>query len=337
MSTAGEALRDILGRLPARLMRHFGRPVALFFHGVEQRVDDARVQSNHHSAAAFSEIAKFLGGNFDVLPFGQIGEVLRRPESNRRAVFLMCDDGYANNLRAAEILRSYNLPWTLFVSTRHIDTAERSPVFIARLFFLFAPEQRYEIPHLGTIELSAAEREAISDRLGLRLKHLAAAQASEAVAAMQAALPDFSELLERFRSDAFLTWDQVRELRQGGVEIGAHAHLHWAMHERQSADYLRDQASLSRQRIEAEIGSCRAFAYPFGNTPDVCRRAWQAVRDAGFEYGFTTLSGSLDASTNPFLLPRYGLRLREPRLPSLIASLRLGNRRLAAWQRQMRD
>jgi len=337
VSTAGAALRDVLSRLPSRLVRSFGRPVALFFHGVEQRIDDARVQSNHHDADAFAQIAKFLGGNFDVLPFGRIGEVLRRPESNRRAVFLMCDDGYANNLRAAEILQSYNLPWTLFVSTRHIDTAERSPVFIARLFFLFAPKERYDIPHLGTIVLSAAEREAIAEREGMRLKELDATRANEAVAAMQAALPALPQLLERFRSDSCLTWDQVRELKSRGVEIGAHAHLHWAMHGRQSVDYLREQATLSRARIAAEVGPCRAFAYPFGNTGDVCREAWHAVRDAGFEYGFTTLSGSLDASTNPFLMPRYGLRPHEKRLPSLIPSLRLGNRRIAAWQRQMAD
>jgi peptidoglycan/xylan/chitin deacetylase (PgdA/CDA1 family) len=316
-------------------MRPFGRPVALFFHGVEQRIDDPRVQSNHHDAAAFTEIAKFLRGNFDVLPFGQISDALRRPASNHRAVFLMCDDGYANNLRAAEILQGYGLPWTLFVSTRHIDTAERSPIFVARLFFLFAPEGEYDIPHLGRIVLGAADCEAMADRLASRLKSLAAAQANEAVAAMQQALRDYPQLLKRFDSDAFLTWPQVRELKQRGVEIGAHAHLHWAMHGRQDTDYLREQAILSKARIEEEVGPCRAFAYPFGNTQDVCRQAWQAVRDAGFEYGFTTLSGTLDAGGNPYLMPRYGLRSREPRLPSLIPSLRLGNGRLAAWQRQM--
>jgi peptidoglycan/xylan/chitin deacetylase (PgdA/CDA1 family) len=335
VSTVGGVLRNAVGWLPARMMRSFGRPVALFFHGVERRVDDPRVQSNHHDEIAFIEIAKFLKVSFDVLPFDRIADVLRRPEANRGAVFLTCDDGYANNFRAAEILQSYGLPWTLFVSTRHIDTAERSPIFVARLFFLFAPEGRHEIPHVGAIELRSSERETIADHYASQLKALDAPRANEAVAAMQRALPDLSGLLERFRSDAFLTWAQVRELKQRGVEIGAHAHLHWALHEKQSADYLREQAVLSKARIEAEIGPCRAFAYPFGNTGDISRDAWHAVRDAGFEYGFTTLSGSLDASINPHLMPRYGLRLREPRLPSVIPSMRLGNGRLTAWQRRM--
>jgi peptidoglycan/xylan/chitin deacetylase (PgdA/CDA1 family) len=229
-------------------------------------------------------------------------------------------------------LQSFDLPWTLFVSTGHIDTAQRSPMFVARLFFFFAPEGDYDIPHLGRVTLGA-EREAVADRFGYALKSLDAARADTAVAAMEAAIPDLPDLLDRFHSDRFLTWEQVRELKHRGVEIGAHAHRHWAMHAGQNHEYLREQASLSRARIEAEVGPCRAFAYPFGNTADVGRDAWQAVRDAGYEYGFTTLSGSLDASINPYLMPRYGLRMEEPRLASLVPALRLGNGRLAAWQK----
>ncbi len=271
-----------------------------------------------------------LKDNYDVLPLSMLSEVLREPRRYKRATFLMSDDGYANTLtNAADILASFDLPWTLFVSTQHIDTRERSPVFIARLFFLFAPEGQYAIPGLGLITLGG-QREEAADRYGGTLKTLGAAEAEEAVEAMRAALPDLEMLLERFESDAFLTWDQVRELKRRGVEIGAHAHRHWAMHPNQTQDYVREQALLSRARIEAEVAPCRYFAYPFGNVTDVGREAWHAVRDAGYEYAFTTLSGTLDASRNPWLMPRYGLRVEEPRLASLIPSLRFGNGRLVA-------
>jgi peptidoglycan/xylan/chitin deacetylase (PgdA/CDA1 family) len=333
MSGLGERLRGAASLLPARITRPFGRPAALFFHGVEPVIDDSRVQSNHHKASTFSDIAKCLKDNFDVLPLTMLPEVLRQPRHHKRAIFLMSDDGYANTLsKAADILQGFGLPWTLFVSTRHIDTAGRSPVFLARLFFLFAPDGDYAIPNFGRVVLGQ-DRESTADKCGLLLKSLDQMRADEAVAAMWAALPDPQSLLERFASDAFLSWDQVRELKQRGVEIGAHAHLHWAMHAGQTQSYLREQASLSRARIEAEVGPCRYFAYPFGNTTDVSREAWHAVRDAGYEYAFTTLSGTLDASTNPWLMPRYGLRSEEPRLASLMPSLRLGNGRLTNWQR----
>jgi len=342
VNSLGRIVRSAASRLPAALVRPFGRPVALFFHGVESRIVDSRVQTNHHDVNAFIEIARILKSNFDVLPLNALDDALKRPERGRRIVFLMCDDGYANNLaHAADILGDFALPWTLFVSTHHIDTAKLNPIFLARLFFLFAPPGAYDIPHLASrIDLgSPEERESDAHHWLDRLKSLGAVKAGEAVAAMEAAfdLSDLSALLERFRSDRFLNWDEVRVLKQRGVEIGAHAHLHWPMHGAQTRDYLIEQARLPRERIEAEIGRCRYFAYPFGNTPDICREAWQAVRDAGYEHAFTTLSGSLDASTNRWLMPRYGLQMREPRLASVIPFLRAGNARLTAWQRQTAD
>src|SRR5271156_987682 len=148
VNSIGCFVRSVASRLPAALVRPFGRPVALFFHGVESRIADSRVQTNHHHAEAFLEIARFLKNNFDVLPLSALGDVLNRSQRNRRSVFLMSDDGYANNLgQAADILDQFALPWTLFVSTHHIDTAKPNPMFLARLFFLFAPSGAYDIPH----------------------------------------------------------------------------------------------------------------------------------------------------------------------------------------------
>lgn len=336
-SSFGKAIRELGSFLPAALLRRFGRPTALFFHGVERRIDDSRAQSNHHDLTRFYEIARLLRDNFDVLPLSELARVLRAPARNQRAVFVTCDDGYANNLsEAAPILREFRLPWTLFISTRHIDTAERNPMFVARLFHLFAKSGKYEIPNLGVINLDDS-REASAESWGAKLKALEVGCADDAVEAMRAALgeSELAALLQRFRSDSFLTWTEVKALKAQGVEIGAHAHRHWPMHGAQSLAYLNEQATLSRARIESEIGPCRAFAYPFGNVGDVCRDAWQAVRDAGYEYAFTTLSGSLDAGANPWLMPRYGLQMREKRLASVVPILRTGNARLRNWQSRL--
>src|SRR5277367_3960909 len=107
------------------------------------------------------------------------------------------------------------------------------------------------------------------------------------------------------------------------------------MNAAQSPDWLREQARGARARIADEIGDCRYFAYPFGNREDVSIQAWQAVRDAGYEHAFTTLSGSLDGGANPWLLPRYGLGSQEANLAALVPLLRAGNGRLARWQSRL--
>ncbi|MGB8366314.1 MAG: polysaccharide deacetylase family protein [Rhizomicrobium sp.] len=333
-------LRGLARWLPPGALRSFGRPVALHFHGVERRIDDPRIQRNHHTLDAFYAIAQALKRDFQVLPLTALAEAIKQPQRHARTVFLMSDDGYRNTLTvAADVLDGLGLPWTLFVSTHHIDTGELNPFTAARLFFTFAPEGRHLIPHLGgAVELgSDATRERACVRGLKRLRMLDIAHARQAIAAMRAAMPSalLASLTERFASERFLNWPQVAELAKRGVEIGAHAHWHWPMHKRRSATEIADEARIPRRRIEHQIGSCRYFAYPFGNVGDVTREAWHAVRDAGYDNAFTTLAGTIDGSTNPWLLPRYELRPRETHLRALAPMLRAGNLRLARWQRRM--
>ena len=340
MAGGTDWLRELARWLPPGALRPFGRPVALFFHGVAPEIDDPGIQINQHAAASFRAIAKALKDNFQVLPLTALDDALAHPERHERTVFLMSDDGYANTLTtAADILEANGLPWTLFISTHHIATGAYNPMTLARIFFHFAPAGRYEIPNFATpIELADdLQRLILAEPSLAALKAMDAPRADRAVSVMMAAFPDGARaaLLKRFSSERFLSWGDVAALAERGVEIGAHAHVHWPMHAAQSEAFLIEQARLPREKIIAAIGSCRAFAYPFGNVDDVAPKAWQAVRDAGYDSAFTTLSGSLDASVNRWLLPRYGLGPRDAHLESLLPLLRAGNSRLTRWQKRM--
>ena len=338
MSRFGQIARGLGRLIPADAVRPLGRPAAVFFHGVEHQTLDSRLQTNHHETDAFAQIAQDLKANFDVLPLSAIDKVLEQPDRYPRAVFLMSDDGYANTLTvAAEILEDLKLPWTLFVSSHHIDTGARNPIFLARLFAFFADAGRYDIPHLPQPLVLSGDREAAAEALVWELRALDMTRAQAAVDAMLSLLDPglLNRLLARFSSESFLNWDQVRALKARGVEIGAHAHRHWPMNQHQSAATLREQAFVPKARIAAEVGTCRFFAYPFGNIGDISQGAWQAVRDAGYSHGFTTLAGSLDAQANRYLLPRYGLEPRAPHLTTLISLLRAGNRRVARFQKRL--
>lgn len=334
MSRLGQLARDIARWIPPGAAGAFGRPSAVFLHGVSASVSDPRVETNQHDKDAFWVIAGTLKANFDVLPLSALDDVLKHPERHRRAVFLMSDDGYANTLTvAADMLQELQLPWTLFVSSHHVETGERSPIFLALLFAFYGREGRHAVPHLGEIEIGA-DRAQLAQSLIPRLRELDMARAQEAVDSMAATFDPqhFAALRARFDTERFLTWDGVRMLARRGVEIGAHAHRHWPMHGAQSPTTLRDQASMPKTIIEREVGPCRFFAYPFGNDGDIAPGAWRAVQEAGFEAAFTTLAGSLNAGSNRFLLPRYGLAPRDPKLASMIALLRAGNSRVRRFQ-----
>lgn len=339
LTIAGRGFRYISGHLPASLVRPLGQPAAVFFHGAERKIFDPVLQENHHAIADFYAIAAALKANFHVASLSELDDALAHPHRHRRTVFLMSDDGYANTLHtAADVLENLELPWTLFVSTRHIDTGERNPMFLARLFLQHAPDDVYHLPHIDHPVRLNDGRAAAASAFIKQFRALPAELAKQTTSAMTAALgrEATDDLLAAYRSDAFLNWDGVRALAHRGVTIGAHAHWHWALHDGEEAQTLRVQAEEPKRRIEAELGvSCRTFAYPFGNRNDVSAYAWKAVRDAGYAHAFTTLSGTLNASQNPWLLPRYGLAMRERNLPATLSLLRLGNRRLARWQESL--
>ncbi|HSZ74521.1 MAG TPA: polysaccharide deacetylase family protein, partial [Rhizomicrobium sp.] len=170
------------------------------------------------------------------------------------------------------------------------------------------------------------------------LKALDAASAKQALNVMMGVFPRerLAQLLGQFPSEKFLTWNELVALAKRGVEIGAHAHRHWPMHAGQPREYLTEQACLPRMLIETHIGrACRFFAYPFGTKIDVGREAWSAVRDAGYEFAFTTIAGTLGASANPWLMPRYGVGLDETALAAMIGLLRANDARLISWQRAL--
>jgi peptidoglycan/xylan/chitin deacetylase (PgdA/CDA1 family) len=332
-----DLMRKAAAVLPPSLLRPLSRPVAVFFHGVEREIADPEVQENHLRIEEFARIARTLKTHFDVTPISELERVLHHPQRHRGTVFLMSDDGYANTLSvAAPVLRELKLPWTLFVSTRHIDESELSPMFLARTFLREAPDGCYRLPHFPQpIHLNGVRHVASTEAIE-RLRFLPAAAARQAIVAMVSALGQSAAAIKTAHpNEHFLTWDGIRELSRGGVAIGAHADLHWAMHPFEDLQFLKEQAEKPRQRIEEEVGPCRYFAYPFGNTRDIGRDAWQAVRDVGYDFAFTTLGGTLNARQNPWLLPRYGLHRREPHLPSVLPLLRFANRRVSQWHRAL--
>ena len=332
----GSGLRAAVRQVPPAALKAFGRPAALFFHGVARQIRDPRIQINQHSAEALRRIARSLKENFDVLPLAALGDVSRAPDKHTKAVFLMSDDGYANTLTvAADILEEFKLPWTLFLSTQHIETGEWNPLTLARLFFFYAPAALYSLGGFD-VELGGDRTELASQAIA-KLRAQPAEQTRAVFDAMRKALMDarLGHLFEDFASEDFLNWDQAAELARRGVEIGAHAHWHWPMNGAQSVDTLREQAMRPKELITRKLGACRYFAYPFGNTADVSREARRAVRDAGYEAAFTTLSGTLDGTQDRWLLPRYGIPLNEANIASVVPTLRAGNMRLRNWQREL--
>jgi peptidoglycan/xylan/chitin deacetylase (PgdA/CDA1 family) len=98
-----------------------------------------------------------------------------------------------------------------------------------------------------------------------------------------------------------LSWDDARELRDAGWEIGSHTVTHRLLTNLTPADLTWELAT-SREAIRAHLGDCECVAYPYGVANAAVA---EAAREAGYDSGWTLTSAHL--ADEPLLRPRTGV------------------------------
>jgi peptidoglycan/xylan/chitin deacetylase (PgdA/CDA1 family) len=105
----------------------------------------------------------------------------------------------------------------------------------------------------------------------------------------------------------FLTWPEIRELRQAGIEFGSHTVTHPKLVELDWPE-TKSELSDSKSEIEQRLGEpATAFCYPFA-FPQTDRAFAQKFRELLCETGYsscaTTELGRVHPGTDPFRLKR---------------------------------
>jgi peptidoglycan/xylan/chitin deacetylase (PgdA/CDA1 family) len=120
-------------------------------------------------------------------------------------------------------------------------------------------------------------------------------------------VPELEQLVEAAPAEfATMRWDELRELAERGVEIGAHTVSHPRLTRLGDVELERELRE-SRERTADELRRpCRYFAYPYG---DEDARVRDAVRRAGYEAAFA-LPGRR-APIDRFALPRVDLYWKD--------------------------
>ncbi len=226
------------------------------------------------------------------------------------------DDGYEDNLTlAAPVLERLGIHATIFLTTEFIGTDRR--FWWEQLGALLretntprlrvdpvAPglRQRWEMP--ASLPLSSyAERERAHWLLSMALMRTPPSE-------IDAILDDFAEDLGvRLRSHGrdvpLLNWDQARQLRRRGFDLGAHglSHANLAL----AVDVEREVCA-SVKRVAAEVDSpVETFAYPYGRPEQRSDLAIRAVEAAGCRGAYTSELGVVRPDSDIWALPRMGL------------------------------
>lgn len=207
------------------------------------------------------------------------------------AALITFDDGYYDNfINAYPILKSRSLPAIIFLTTNFIG--RKVPFywdFVAACFF-YTQKDHAHLPLLGTIFWTdEASREKIMYQWIEIIKRLPEEEKRKIIESTDEIL-DVVVPLSSF-SDLHLSWHQVREMNDHGIDFGSHTVTHPIL-TRIPLESVKVELERSKERIEDEIdNSVIGIAYPNGGKSDFSHEIIKVANEVGYELAFTLLPG----------------------------------------------
>lgn len=283
-------------------------PRVLFYHSVDNIVNQ-EVESVAFRIENFEKQVEYLRKHYEIISLDDFYDRYTSNSFTNREIVLTFDDGYANNLYiVAPILKKYGIPFSVFISTEHIDTGEFYPTSIARIIILGSHLTKISIPLLNLEDEDISDLNRKRDVYKIVSKEIKNRPLHEVRIIISQLKDNISEseyilLQKKYKSDRPMTWDEVKQLHDMRVTIGSHCMYHMICHSNQRKEDLEEQIRGSKNIIETHLGAkCNYFVYPNGDYTEESNRF---VKEAGYRMGFTVQSGRLDKNKNNMMaLPR---------------------------------
>ncbi len=208
------------------------------------------------------------------------------------AALVTFDDGYRDNFDVAyPILQRHSIPAVIFLITGLVGTTERMWWDEVAALVSATKVEQAVVPGAGELRFhTMIERAQSRERLRRLLKSQLEEHRQETLNTLREKLDGVPAafLGERL----FVTWDEVREMRWGGISFGAHTHTHPIL-THMPEDRAAWEVAVSKQIVERELGQeVPWFAYPNGRRGDFNLRTRRLVERSGFDLGLTLMHGA---------------------------------------------
>jgi len=307
----------------------------LTYHRVANLHDSPNLHPQIISAtpANFTKQMRFLTKRYRIVSMPEVLEAIAKKERlPQRAVLITFDDAYYDFGEVAwPILKSLNLPATLFVPTAYPDQPARA-FWWDRLYRAAMNTARIELRSTPVGILPLADIKMRQQSLKRLQNYIKKIPHGEAMALID-------EICDKLDSTALaqksvLSWNELRQLAKEGVTLCAHTQTHPIMTQL-STEEVRQEVVRSQNDLQREIGAALPiFCYPGGSHDDTVVKI---LKEEGFAAAFTTLKGQNDlCTTDPLRLRRTNMTRRTSLPIFRLRLLRVGAY-LDRWRQKRRQ
>jgi peptidoglycan/xylan/chitin deacetylase (PgdA/CDA1 family) len=248
-----------------------------------------------------------------------------------RRVLLTFDDGYRDNYEIAyPLLRRHGLTATFFPATGFLDGARAA--WWDELAWMVRHATREQIPAAGSFPRAlplGPEQDGTVAALTARYKELPDADTEPFLAAVAAAT-GAGRCEESHCRELWMTWEMLRELQAGGMQIGGHTVTHPIL-ARLTLERQREEIDGCAERLERELGRPMSwFAYPVGARDSFTEATQRLLAERGVRLAFSFYGGfARYASWNALDVPR--IHVSPSHGPELLQAMLWLPRLLARW------
>lgn len=240
----------------------------------------------------FHEQVRWLKRNFAVISFADLKKCEESHEPlPDNALIITFDDGFKDNYEVAfPVLQEFSIPATFFIATDYIGT--REPFWFDKVYsdLLICNNREFRVSGKKfTLGEGEEEKEPAARAV---LRSLIAAENEERLeflAHMKASGLAQAPLHEM---DLPMTWEDVREMSDGGMEIGSHTKTHPVLtriKDQPMAVEIRESKRVIEEKTGKEVTT---IAYPVGNRFAYSEKIKQVVKDSGYRYGVSYVQGN---------------------------------------------
>lgn len=290
----------MIGRLLGASMRR-PRHHTLIFHRVMYEQDP--MSPGEPTADWFRALIRMLAANFEIISLSDALARARDRRLNGRSVSITFDDGYADNYTVAlPILEAFNAPATFFIASGFLDGGRMwNDSLIEAVRRL--PDGLYQVDDDDVVDFELndwSSRRNAANALIKAWKHLSPEVRQQKVDAFAAQVHDLP-------TDLMMSSEQLAAMAASPqATIGGHTVSHPILASL-PADQAQAEIASGKAAVEEKIQrELRLFAYPNGKLGNDYRREHaELVRKAGFDAAVATDWGTMDASTDPFAIPRF--------------------------------
>jgi peptidoglycan/xylan/chitin deacetylase (PgdA/CDA1 family) len=265
----------------------------------------------------FEEQIKYLlnDQNFHFVSLKKLIECIKSNDLTKKLVVISLDDGYKDNYKYAyPILKKYNIPAIIYVTTGNINSRELFWWDKVGYIIKHSSLAQIDINPFGSLPIGTNGQKIIAyKKITQDLKKVSNDSKNQIIKTLQK--KSKLTIPKDKKNEVLLTWKEIKIMANNGIDFGAHSVTHPIL-TKLPLKKAKFEIEKSKEDIESNINNKKiySFSYPNGNFNN---KIIKILKENNFDCAVTNNPGIITKNDNLYTLKRIQISKEFSKLHNL--------------------